>query len=237
MQMVDLVSAASPWQIDFVDGDDDVLRRMVRAGESEFAWVCGLLHVGRKDPSAWPYRVIAAPVMTGDRYRSQPIYYGDVIVRSDSPAKGLEDATDGVWAYNEQSSFSGFHMARHDLDVEPDSRSVASGSHIDSLRMVISGEADWAVIDSTVCDMDTARGARLMSGVRVIGSIGPYPMPPFIARADLKEEVVRDVVRTLTGMHETAAGRELFAKYHVDRIVAFNEADYDPIRRIGITVD
>ena len=62
-------------------------------------------------------------------------------------------------------------------------------------------------------------------------------MPPFIARANLEEEVVRDVVRTLTGMHETAAGRELFARHHVERIIASNEADYDPIRRIGITVE
>jgi phosphonate transport system substrate-binding protein len=175
--------------------------------------------------------------MTGDRYRSQPIYYGDVIVRSDSPAKGLEDATNGVWAYNEQSSFSGFHMARHNLAVEPDSRSIASGSHIDSLRLVTSGEADWAVIDSTVCDMDSAQATRLTSGVRAIASLGPYPMPPFIARVDLEKEVVRDMVRSLTAMHETAAGRELFSRYHVDRIAASNEADYDPIRRIGVTVE
>jgi hypothetical protein len=38
-------------------------------------------------------------------------------------------------------------------------------------------------------------------------------------------------------MHETAAGRELFARYRVDRIVSATESDYDPIRGIGINVE
>src|SRR5690349_19179749 len=55
--------------------------------EADFSFVCGLPYVlytaPRRVPA--PITALAAPVLHGDRYQNKPIYFSDVIVRSDSP--------------------------------------------------------------------------------------------------------------------------------------------------------
>ena len=54
--------------------------------------------------------LLAAPVLDGPRYEQQPVYFSDVIVRADSPYHTLEDLAGETWAYNEESSHSGYNL-------------------------------------------------------------------------------------------------------------------------------
>src|ERR1041385_175621 len=87
-------------------------------GQVDFSFVCGLPYVlytaPRMEPS--PITAIAAPVLQGERYQGKPIYFSDVIVRSDSPIHSLADLRGHSWAYNEESSQSGYGITRHWLD-------------------------------------------------------------------------------------------------------------------------
>ncbi len=80
----------------------------LRQGEVGFAFLCGLPYVRlrREDPSL--VDAIAAPVVSEVRYGGRPIYFSDVIVPRDSPAKAWGDLRGASWAYNEPDSHSGY---------------------------------------------------------------------------------------------------------------------------------
>src|SRR5687767_12870526 len=53
--------------------------------DADVAFVCGLPYVEAVRARTPEVEPIAAPVPQGERYRNQPIYFSDVIVRRDSP--------------------------------------------------------------------------------------------------------------------------------------------------------
>src|SRR5436305_11796693 len=69
-------------------------------GQVDVAFICGLPYVRmtKEDPSCL-VELLAAPVLQGERSQHKPIYFSDVIVRSDSPYKSFDDLRGCVWAY------------------------------------------------------------------------------------------------------------------------------------------
>jgi len=60
----------------------------------------------RLDPP--PVELLAAPVLEGERYRDQPIYFSDVIVARRNPARSFADLRGASWSYNDPDSHSGY---------------------------------------------------------------------------------------------------------------------------------
>lgn len=147
-------------------------------------WVCGLLHVSLAATGGWPFQAVAAPAGAD----GAPVYFGSVVVADRSDLCTFDDLRGATFAFNEESSLSGFRMmvdrlGADGLDLEFFGATVRSGSHRASIDMVVDGRADVAVIDSLVME------DLHPDGVRVIESIGPYPAPPLVARATVAEEV------------------------------------------------
>ncbi|MDX1447800.1 MAG: PhnD/SsuA/transferrin family substrate-binding protein, partial [Acidimicrobiia bacterium] len=141
------------------------------------AWICGLLHSQLTSTGDWPLRVVAAPRSPDS---GAPEYFGRIVVAEHSPVRHFGDLAGTRFAYNEESSLSGYRMM---LDRLADTGAdlgffggvVRSGSHVGSLRLVAEGTADCAIIDSIVLDdLDPP-------GFRIIESVGPYPAPPLTA--------------------------------------------------------
>ena len=103
---------------------------------------------------------------SGVRTPSGPLTYkirslaggrSDVIVRADSPFLSFADLRGAVWAYNEPRSHSGYNVVRYHLAAKgmPAAyfgRVVESGSHHNSLQMILQRSIDAAAIDSTVLE-------------------------------------------------------------------------------------
>ncbi|MHB2018323.1 MAG: phosphate/phosphite/phosphonate ABC transporter substrate-binding protein [Candidatus Xenobia bacterium] len=143
-------------------------QRMLRRGEAQVAWLCGLQYV--RQHRELP--LLAAPVM----YADGPVYYTDVVVRADSPFTTLEHVCGARWVYNEPESYSGYvALLRHGIDL---SAARPSGSHWQSRLEVLEGRADVAGIDSMILDGDPR--------LRVIARIGPSPAPPMIGPPELR---------------------------------------------------
>src|ERR671927_1365181 len=75
--------------------------------QADIGFVCGLPYVNLARQNLSPIELLAAPVLRGDRYRGQPIYFSDVIVRSDSPFQSFADLRGCMWSYNDRDSHSG----------------------------------------------------------------------------------------------------------------------------------
>ena len=178
--------------------------------DAHLGWICGLLHVWKEREVDWEYVPVAAPVMTAVRYQQQPVYFGDVVVHKDNPCPNLEGLAGSRWAYNEATSFSGYHMMLHWLVAQqkPDDffvERICSGAHSRSLQLVATGAADCALIDSTVLDMLAARNPTWQMPLRVVGSLGPYPMPPLVVSTRLEPSLRQAIQEAVCEAHEDPA--------------------------------
>src|SRR5262249_47568829 len=124
----------------------------------DLAFVCGLAYV------VWGKETepLVAPVLADKRYKGEPIYFSDVVVRCDSCFNSFADLRNTTWVYNEPYSQSGFgivrfHLARSGYGHSFFGREMEAGSHEAALHLVAEAEADVASIDSHVL-------ATLLSG-------------------------------------------------------------------------
>lgn len=207
-------------------------------GDIDVCWLCALPYIDKFAKAPGRFELVAAPVMSGERYEGKAIYYSDVVVRDQSDFVCFEDLRDCVWAYNEPRSHSGYGIVRFQLVVRGEhsgffGRVVESGSHQNSLKLILSGAVDASAIDSTVLEEEIRRDPELFEKIRVIGSLGPSPMPPWVINTRLPQEVRRQLRTAFLRMHRTAAGRALLDAYRVKRFAAVSDPYYDPIRSMA----
>ncbi len=164
-------------------GDDEPFGE----GRADIGFVCAPTFRWLRDR----VRLLPIPVPLDPRSEDRPVYFSDVIVRDDAPARSLEDLRGRVWAFNDRNSRSGwFSMVERIGNPEAYfSRLVDAGAHLRAIDAVRSGEADVAAIDSNVLRLQRPEG------IRVIESWGPFPIQPVIARRGLPCE--RDVAAAL----------------------------------------
>jgi len=155
-----------------------------------------------------------APVWTDERTNGRPVYFSDVVVRADSDIDSFAKLRGRTWAYNDERSLSGWHSALQRLGAisagsEFFSSTVASGSHLESLRLLTEGLVDAAAIDSNVLIMERAQHPEHRTRLRVIESWGPFPIQPAVVRASLPDEIKRQIAAHLKDLHTSAAAQAL----------------------------
>lgn len=206
-------------------------------GLIDVAFICGLPYVRMTSSNTCPIELLAAPILMGKRYRDRPIYFSDVIVRSDSPYTSFDDLGGCVWAYNERVSHSGCNLVCYSLLVRnksPDyfGKTVKSGSHLRSLEMVLEGEADAAAIDSHLSDILRSRDELLAARLRVVDVLGPSSIPPVVVSKRLDNELKCKLQDALITMHLDDCGARQLREGLIERLVAVRDEDYGNIREM-----
>ncbi len=151
-----------------------------------------------------------APVFADERAKGRPVYFSDVVVRADSDIDSFDQLRGRTWAYNDARSLSGWHSALERLRAIPAgseffSSTVASGSHLESLRLVTQHRVDAAAIDSNALTMERAEHPGHAARLRVIESWGPFPIQPVVVRASLPEETKGQIADHLSDLHLSGA--------------------------------
>lgn len=211
--------------------------RMLDEGRVAVAFICGLPYSQRHDRPDRPVELLCAPVMAGARYRGQPTYFTDVIVRRDSPYRSFADLRGTTYAYNDEGSNSGYVMPRHHLLTLGETagyfgRTVASGSHQKSIPMVLEGTADASGIDGTVLELEFQLRPELVGRLRTIESIGPCPIPPVVVSSRVPAPLRGRLREVFLTMHDDPDGRTILADGLMARFVEVRDSDYDPIREM-----
>ena len=107
---------------------------------------------------------------------------------------------------------------------------LESGSHQATIELLLTRRVDASAIDSTVLDLEVARKPALAGRLRVIGTLGPSPIPPWVILTSI-EPALRARLRTIfLAMHEDSSAAALLARAGVARFAQVEDADYDPIR-------
>lgn len=211
--------------------------RMLDGGRVHVAFICGLPYSRKFDRPDRPVELLCAPVMAAPRYRGQPVYFTDVVVRRDSPVRAFADLRGRSYAYNDPDSNSGYNMPRHHLLALGETsgyfgKTAASGSHQNSIRMVLEGAVDASGIDSTVLALEEKARPELGADLRVVESIGPCPIPPVVVSSRVPEELKARLRGVFLTMHQDPAGGAILAEGLMARFVPVRDADYDPIREM-----
>ena len=120
----------------------------------------------------------------------RPVYFSDIVVRKDHPARSFADLVNARWGYNDRESLSGYYSvvqtaAEHGADATFLGRLHDMGSHLASLRGLRRGVIDAAAIDSTVLALRWRRDPTLRADLRVVHGLGPWPIQPIVMRRSL----------------------------------------------------
>lgn len=218
--------------------------RLLDAGEIDVCWICGLPYV-KKIITDGAIKLLAAPVMAHPRYADLPIYYSDVVVHAESRLRSFRDLRGAVWAYNEPNSHSGhnlvrYHLAARGIRDRYFGRVVESGSHQDSLQMLLSRTIDATAIDSTVLEMAFAREPWMIEKVRTVTVLGPSPAPPWVVHCSVPYETQEALRREFLSVHLRQEGQRILEPAGISRFASVSDKSYDPIRqmdRIAATVE
>ncbi len=180
-------------------------------GRADFGWICSTSFVDLATRQQHPTIELAGaawvPLDEGSGH--QPIYFGDVVVRADSPYRRLEDLAGRRVGCNDEISLSGhyaFRLAVHDAGADPDTFAdlVFTGGHHQSLDLLLDGQLDAATVDSVVRTSRSADDVGV-DGLRVLGRLGPWPVQPLVARTGLDPEIRRGAVSALLGSSKDPA--------------------------------
>jgi phosphonate transport system substrate-binding protein len=207
------------------------------SGRADAAFVCGPSYSLLRCAGVPVEIVPAAAVFDDPRNQGHPVYFSDVVVRRDHPARTLEDLRGAVWTYNDRQSLSGWHRMLARLEGlglgAPEqffSRVIASGAHVKSIERVAGGEADVSAVDSNVLLLARRRDAGLDGRLRVLESWGPSAIQPVLVRSTLDPALKVSIADTLLALHRDT---KMASRLGAFGVLRFESVDQDTYLRLG----
>lgn len=206
-------------------------------GQTDMAFLCGLLYVHMARRPHCPIEVIAAPVVQGQRYQGRPIYFSDVVVHRDSRYTTFDDLQGCIWAYNERASHSGYNIVQYSLLQQGRSPAyfrdmLETGGHIASLQAVLEHKADATAIDSHVLDVLLTRNPNIAAQVRIISMLGPTAIPPLVITKSIDERKKQRMQEVLYNMHQDTEAARMLQRGLIARLAPIRDEEYDGIRNM-----
>jgi phosphonate transport system substrate-binding protein len=161
------------------------------AGEVDLGFFCAPPYIWLRERPDPPVELVPFGLVFDDPGAAgRPVYFSDVVVRADNPARSFGDLMTARWGYNDRESLSGYYSvvqtaAEHGADASFLGRLHDMGSHLGSLRALGRGDIDAAAVDSVVLALRYRRDPALRTGLRVVHRLGPWPIQPMVMRRDL----------------------------------------------------
>ena len=200
-------------------------------GEIQVLWLCGLPYVHKADLAESSMELLAVPVPVGERYR-----IADRCIFPTWSCAGTALADLSVTCV----ARPGLTTSRVPIPVSTScaricsisaksidffAAAVEAGAHSKSLQMILSGAVDGAAIDSTVLEWLGGQRNDLADEIRVIDTLGPSPIPPWVISRQVAASQ-RQALRQLLGeMHLDPDGREILAEGRLLRFTAADDHD------------
>ena len=202
------------------------------AEEADVAFMCAPSFIWLRDLQPPPVELLGVlPVFDDERNQGQPVYFCDVVVRNDGPIHAFSELEGGSWAYNDACSLSGYYsllnkLAESDVDETYFDNIFCSGSHLDSIEAVLSGEADAAAIDSNVLRIRHREVPALCSKLRVIESWGPFPIQPVVVSSVLPSRLKQRLRAAFLATEENQRTHQILKEFGLTRFVVVGQGDY-----------
>jgi phosphonate transport system substrate-binding protein len=211
-------------------GGDDPFSK----GEADIGFVCAPSFFWLREMENPPVELFpTAPVFSDVRSPGQPVYFSEVVVPCESPARSFLDLRGRSWAYNDPCSLSGYYNVLKKLgemgeDERFFDRVSCSGSHLNSMEMIIRGEVDAAAIDSNVLRIKLRSSPELREQLRVLESWGPFPIQPVVVRSALPLELKARLRAVLLTIERGSGTPTALTKFGLERFAPITCKHYAP---------
>ncbi len=227
-----LARAGLPW--DVIDYDAPAPLSVLWARDDlGLAMMCGLPFAQRAERPI----LVAAPLPSPARYGGKPVYFTDIVVRSDAPYRSLEDTFGGVVGYTLADSMSGGVALRCHLETcrtaqRPRLYRAAVGDLIHArgvIEALAAGRIDVGPLDSYYHDLLRLHEPDFAGQVRIVASTPALPIPPLVATTALPSD---ELARLRKALLATAAAPELAPVMKRLLLAGFavpDAADYQPL--------
>jgi phosphonate transport system substrate-binding protein len=204
---------------------------LIERGEVDLAFVCTSAYiVGNND---FGMELLVAPQVKG-----KTVYYADLIVPANSPARDMADLKGKVFAFTDPISLTGRAYPTalvQQLGAAPEtffSRTFFTYSHDEAIYAVANGLADGASVDSMVFDYALARDPSLAQKVKVIHQSPPFGIPPVVVNPNLRPQIKADLQALLLEMHQDPAGQAALSAIGIERFVTIDDSAYVAARSL-----
>lgn len=213
-----------------VSGPADVLDDPFSSGEADVGFMCAPPFVRLRELDPPPVELLGAPAFRDVRASGRPVYFSEVVVRREDPARSFDDLGQYSWAYNDACSLSGYYSLLDKLSRSGlDSRTLDlrhSGSHLASIELLIRGEVDAAAIDSNVLTIQLQLAPELRHMLRVVESWGPFPIQPVVVRSDMDDGVKERLRSSLTSTDFDGDSDSPLSRFGLVRFVNVTDEHY-----------
>ena len=221
-----LKKAALEWQLLDYDAPAPLSELWAR-DDLGCAMMCGLPYSQRRPRP----RLAAAPVPSPARYGGRPIYFTDIVVRSDSKYAKLEDTFGGIVGYTLEDSMSGYvalrkHLLPFRTTTKPKLYSAAVGGLLNARRVIealAERRIDVGPLDSYYHDLIRHHEPDFAAKVRVIATTAPAPIPPLVSTSGDNVSELREALLAAGEAPELAGDRHVLL---LDRFAVPDDADY-----------
>jgi len=230
-RFVEMIEKRSGYRLKpFYVNSYDRLSETLRHHPDAIAWSCGATFV--QDRIKDKQQLVAVPLFNGS-----PTYGSVIIARKDNSRKSISDFDDGVFAYSDLRSNSGYlslaiFLKKHGFDIKKFFRlKILTGTHERSIESVYKGLADIAAIDEYIWIEYLRIKPYLAKELHVIKKLGPFPFTPIVAGAGVKKEVLKKIQNSLVNMQESEL-KTFKNDFHIDGFVVKDASFYDPIKKM-----
>jgi phosphonate transport system substrate-binding protein len=205
----------------------------LRAGQIDFAWVCGYPYVLHQHE----FRLIAVPV-----WRGAPLYQSYLIAGSGSRANALSDLAGSTFAFSDPLSNSGYLYIRYVLARQGRraedyfSRSFFAHSHPNVVEAVAEGLSAGGAVDGYVWEVLAEVNPKLTRRTRVLQRSPDFGFPPLVAAGHVAAPLRARVQQALLAMHESPDGRAVLDDLRLDRLGPGTPQLFDSIRDMAQVV-
>ncbi|KAK3595763.1 hypothetical protein CHS0354_025395 [Potamilus streckersoni] len=164
----------------------------------------------------------------------RPIYFGDVIIRKDDETKYKEfyDLRGHKWAYDKENSLSGNlivldHLKKMGFNSTFFGNILVSGSHLNSIKMVLDHAVDAASIDSSVLAAYFNQHPDQQKKLVVLTSLGPCPSYPIVFNTRLPDDLKETITAALLEMGKKPDWTHRLNSFKVGGFLPTDMALYD----------
>ena len=103
---------------------------------------------------------------------------------------------------------------------------LITGSHVSSLAMVQSGQADVAAIDAVTWKILEKSEPQWLAGIQIVDRTAPAPSPPFVmGHNGLREDIFKGLLRAFGLADATEARKAL----RLEGLMPAQKRDYDSV--------
>ena len=171
---------------------------------------------------------------------SGPDYASVILLRESHPATELEDLRGGIAVYSRRYSHAGHNALRAIIaplagGMPFFSNVIASGSHIDSIRLLATGAGDIATVCCVIYAFVLRWRPDALVGTRAFGYTPLSPAPPYVAPAGATRQNIVQLRSALTAAMSDSSLTSVREDLYLGGLSILDRTAYDPIQGIENT--